>query len=287
MTGVGDGPLLWTARILWRDLPSSRTLGKTLPTLLHFIPSTVLKLAYNAPRHRRKYIQIQLTWSKAILVNSYLHMFLFVCVLTITQWVLCALPFRCRSYPCFAYGETRLRDWWPAQHHNHWLWVWTQVCLIPSPVLLNKSLYIFNSFNSKCIKGQLSCLSCLLAHNHLFLEKILPFLEFSFRVNSKHINCIGEYITFFTFSVFFFVLCFFYLTMDLEIFSQSIYRHFLFFYSCSLRQFTPRASVNPKDIWQTQGGSWLGCEWWRQATDLSINNNIKHLLCLYSGGNCG
>lgn len=118
------------------------------------------------------------------------------------------------------------------------------------------------------------------------LEKILPFLEFSFRVNSKYINYIGEYITFFTFPVFFCALLFFFfhLTMDLEIFSQSIYRHLLFFYSCSLQAIHSQSISEPQDLQETpkEAHGWRYW-WWRQATGLNINNNIKHLLCLYSG----
>ena len=122
---------------------------------------------------------------------------------------------------------------------------WTQVCSIPSPVLLNKSLYIFNSLKFKMYKRQLSDSLVFWLLGFASLEQILQFLEFSFRVNSKHINYIGEYITFFTFPVFFCALLFFHLTMDLEIFSQSIYRHFLFFCSCSLQAIHTKSISEP------------------------------------------
>ena len=182
--------------------------------------------------------------------------------------------------------KPRLRDWSDLPNITTiGFGFWTQACLIPSPVLLNKSLYIFNSFKFKMYKRQLSYCLVFWPLSVASLEKILPFLEFSFRVNSKHINCIGEYITFFHFSRFLLCSAFFYLTMDLDIFSQSIYRHFLFFYSCSLQ-----GNSLPEHRWtlghladsKEEAHGWRYW-WWRQATGLNINNNIKHLLCLYSG----
>ena len=77
-------------------------------------------------------------------------------------------------------------------------------------MLLNKSLYILNSLKFKMYKRQLGDCLVFWPLGFASLEKILPFLEFSFRVNSKYINYIGEYITFFTFPVFFCALLFFF-----------------------------------------------------------------------------
>ena len=53
------------------------------------------------------------------------------------------LPYRCDSYPCFTYGETKAqRLKWPAQHHNHWLWVLnTGLFDSKSNALKQKSIY--------------------------------------------------------------------------------------------------------------------------------------------------
>ena len=144
-------------------------------------------------------------------------------------------------------GKPRLRDWSDLPNITTiGFGFWTQVCSIPSPMLLNKSLYILNSLKFKMYKRQLGDCLVFWPLGFASLEKILPFLEFSFRVNSKYINYIGEYITFFTFPVFFCALLFFFhLTMDLEIFSQSIYRHLLFFYSCSLQAIHSQSISEP------------------------------------------
>ena len=187
-------------------------------------------------------------WLKAILVVAISTCFcLYVCSLAQSQWVLTiTLPYRCESYRCFTYAETKAqRLKWTAQHHNQWLWVLNTGLFDSNPVLLNKSLYIFNSLKLKMYKRQLSDSLVFWPLGFASLEKILQFLEFSFRVNSKHINYIGEYITYFTFPVFFCALLLFHLTMDLEIFSQSIYRHFLFFCSCSLQAIRTKSISEP------------------------------------------
>ena len=144
-------------------------------------------------------------------------------------------------------GKPRLRDWSDLPNITTiGFGFWTQVCSIPSPMLLNKSLYILNSLKFKMYKRQLGDCLVFWPLGFASLEKILPFLEFSFRVNSKYINYIGEYITFFTFPVFFCALLFFFhFTMDIEIFSQSIYRHLLFFYSCSLQAIHSQSISEP------------------------------------------
>lgn len=122
---------------------------------------------------------------------------------------------------------------------------WTQVCSIPSPVLLNKSLYIFNSLKFKMYKRQLSDCLVFWPLGFASLEKILPFLEFSFGVNSKHINYIGEYITFFHFPCILLCSAFFFTWQwILRSFHNQFIRHFLFFCSCSLQ-----AIQHPEHQW--------------------------------------
>lgn len=156
-------------------------------------------------------------------------------------------------------GKPRLRDWSDLPNITTiGFGFWTQVCLIPSPVLLNKSLYIFNSFKFKMYKRQLSYCLVFWPLSFASLEKILPFLEFSFRVNSKHINCIGEYITFFHFPSFLLCSAFFTWQWILRSFHNQFIDISYFSTVAVYKQFTPRALVNPRTFGRLQGGSsWL------------------------------
>lgn len=145
-------------------------------------------------------------------------------------------------------GKPRLRDWSDLPNITTiGFGFWTQVYSIPSPMLLNKSLYIFNSLKFKMYKRQLGDCLVFWPLGFASLEKILPFLEFSFRVNSKHINYIGEYITFFTFPVFFCALLFFFTWQWIL---RSFHNQFIdisYFSTVAVyKQFTSRASVNPR-----------------------------------------
>lgn len=167
----------------WRDLPSSTTCRRDAPYFyIPFIPSPVPNLTCNALLGIQEEIHSDSPYMiENRLCCSHFHTVFFF-FLTHSQWVLTiTLPYRYYSHPCFTHGETKAqRVKRPAQRHttSGFGFVWMQVCLTPSPVLLSKSLYIFNSLKFKMCKRELSDCLVFWTFGLLPQRKYYHFLSF-------------------------------------------------------------------------------------------------------------